>query len=149
MCSFYFHKLRLSPLFWETTPIICHIITVYIAFMKPSFWKGAFACKSFGFCFIFLLVCEFYYWVVFNLFLSCYKPWILLLISGLWVQIPLRPTFYSYFSESFSDEYHMYQFILLQICDYLCKISLEANVATDEGNGRNEMWTLNKEIKVE
>ena len=47
----------------------------------------------------------------------------------------LMSTFYSYFSESFSDEYHMYQFIPLQICDYLCEISLEANVATDEGNG--------------
>ena len=35
-------------------------------------------------------------------------------------------------------EYHIYQFIPLQICDYLCKISLKANVATDKGNGRNE-----------
>ena len=25
-----------------------------------------------------------------------------------WVQIPLRPTFYSYFKESFSGEYHIY-----------------------------------------
>ena len=33
--------------------------------------------------------------------------------------------------------------------DYLCDISLKANVATDEGNGRNEMWTLEKEMKLE
>ena len=31
-----------------------------------------------------------------------------------------------------------YQFIPLQICDYLCEISLEANVTTGEVNGRNE-----------
>ena len=42
----------------------------------------------------------------------------------------------------------MYQFILLQ-CDYLCKTSLKANVATDEGKDRNETSTLNKEIKLE
>ena len=59
-------------------------------------------------------------------------------ISKKGIQIPLRPTFYSYFSKSFGDEYHMHQFIPLQICDYLCEISLEVNVATDEGNGRNE-----------
>ena len=35
-------------------------------------------------------------------------------------------------------EYHMYQFIPLQSCDYLCEISLKANVATDESNDRNE-----------
>ena len=29
-------------------------------------------------------------------------------IQWSWVQIPLRPTFYSYFKESFSDEYHIY-----------------------------------------
>ena len=29
------------------------------------------------------------------------------------VQIPLRPPFYSYFEESFSGEYHMYQYISL------------------------------------
>ena len=28
-------------------------------------------------------------------------------------------------------------------------ISLKANVATDEGNDRNEMWTLDKEMKLE
>ena len=29
-------------------------------------------------------------------------------IQWSWVQIPLGPTFYSYFKESFSGEYHMY-----------------------------------------
>ena len=61
-------------------------------------------------------------------------------IQWSWVQIPLRPTFYSYFKESFSDEYHMYQLIPLHSCDYLNKISIKTNVATDEGNSRNEMW---------
>ena len=46
---------------------------------------------------------------------------------------------YSYFKESFSDEYHMYQFISLHSCDYLNKTSIKINVATDEGNSRNEM----------
>ena len=41
--------------------------------------------------------------------------------------------------ESFSDEYHMYQLIPLQSCDYLNKNSMKTNVATDEGNSRNEM----------
>ena len=31
------------------------------------------------------------------------------------------------------------QFILLHSCDYLKKISIKINVATDEGNSRNEM----------
>ena len=35
------------------------------------------------------------------------------------VRIPLRPTFYSYFKESFSGEYQQYQFIPLHSCDYL------------------------------
>ena len=48
-------------------------------------------------------------------------------------------TFYSYFKESFGDEYHMYQLIPLHSCDYLNKISIKTNVATDEGNSRNEM----------
>ena len=68
--------------------------------------------------------------------------------SGQLSPIPLRPTFYSYFWKSLSAEYHMYQFILLQ-CDYLCKTSLKANVATDEGKDRNETSMLNKEIKLE
>ena len=33
--------------------------------------------------------------------------------------------------------------------DYLCEISLEANVETDKGNGRNETQTLNNEMKLE
>ena len=37
-------------------------------------------------------------------------------------------------------EYHMYQFILLHSCDYLQKISIKINVATDQGNSRNEVW---------
>ena len=47
--------------------------------------------------------------------------------------------FHSYFKESFSDEYHMYQLIPLHSCDYLNKNSMKTNVATDEGNSRNEM----------
>ena len=34
----------------------------------------------------------------------------------------------------------------LHSCDDLSKISLKANVATDEGKGRNETWTLNKKM---
>ena len=56
-----------------------------------------------------------------------------------WVQIPLRQTLYSYFKESFSDEYHLYQLIKLHSCDYLNKNSMKTKVATDEGNSRNEM----------
>ena len=37
----------------------------------------------------------------------------------------LRPTFYSYFKESFSGEYHVYQLIPLHSCDYLNKISIK------------------------
>ena len=60
-------------------------------------------------------------------------------IWWLWVQIPLRPTFYSYFKESFSGEYHIYQFISLHSCDYLMKISIKINVATHKGNSQNEI----------
>ena len=60
-------------------------------------------------------------------------------IQWSWIQIPLRPTFYSNFRESVSDEYHMYQLIPLHSCDYLNKTSIKTNVATDEGNSRNEM----------
>ena len=56
-----------------------------------------------------------------------------------WVQIPLRPTFCSYFKESFSGEYRMYQIIPLHSRDYLKKTSIKINVATDEGNSRNEI----------
>ena len=61
-------------------------------------------------------------------------------IQWTWVQIPLMPTFFSYFNESFSDEYHMYQLIQLHSLDYLNKTSIETNVATDERNSQNEMW---------
>ena len=42
-------------------------------------------------------------------------------------------TFYSYFKEYVSGEYHMYQLILLYSCDYLHKTSIKINVVTDEG----------------
>ena len=43
----------------------------------------------------------------------------------------------------------MYQFIPLDSCDYLKKISIKINVATDEGNSRNEIGHLaNDEIGV-
>ena len=60
-------------------------------------------------------------------------------IQWSWVKIPLRPTFYSYFKESSSGEYHMYQLITLHSCDYLKKLSMKINVATDEGKSQNEM----------
>ena len=60
-------------------------------------------------------------------------------IQWSWVQIPLRPFFYSYFKASFGSEYHIYQLILLHSCDYLNKNSMKTNVATDEGNSQNEM----------
>ena len=34
----------------------------------------------------------------------------------------------------------MYQIIPLHSCDYLNKTSIKTNLATDEGNSRNEMW---------
>ena len=43
----------------------------------------------------------------------------------------------------------MYQLIPLHSCDYLDKISIKTNVATDEGNSRNELWHwTNDEIGV-
>ena len=73
----------------------------------------------------------------------------LLAMDDTWVQISLRPTFYSYFKESYGEEYHMYQLISLHWCDYLNKISIKTNLATDEGNSRNEMWHwTNDEIEV-
>ena len=39
-------------------------------------------------------------------------------IQWLWVQIPLRPTFYGYFKESFSGEYHLYIYIYIYIYVY-------------------------------
>ena len=63
--------------------------------------------------------------------------------------MPPRSTFYSYFWESFSGEYSMYQFNPLDLCEYLCEISLKVDLGTDEGNVRNEMETLNEEMKLE
>ena len=40
-------------------------------------------------------------------------------IQWSWVQIPVRPTFYTYFKESVSGEYHVDQLIPLHSCDYL------------------------------
>ena len=34
----------------------------------------------------------------------------------------------------------MYQLIPLHWCDYLNKISIKTNMATDESNSPNEMW---------
>ena len=66
-----------------------------------------------------------------------------------WVQVSLRPTFYNYFKESFSGEYHMYQLIPLHSWDYLKKLSIQINLATDKGNIQNEMWHgTNDEIGV-
>ena len=43
----------------------------------------------------------------------------------------------------------MYQLISLHSCDYLNKTSIKTNVATDEGNSRNEVWHwTNNEIEV-
>ena len=43
----------------------------------------------------------------------------------------------------------MYQLIPPHSCDYLNKISIKTNVATDENNSRNEMWHwTNDEIGV-
>ena len=50
------------------------------------------------------------------------------------VEIPLKSTFYSYFWESFSGEYHKYQFILPHSYDNLYKILL------------NKTWRLTKAI---
>ena len=43
----------------------------------------------------------------------------------------------------------MYQFIPLRSCDYLKKISIKINVATDEGNSPNEIGhSTNNELGV-
>ena len=42
-------------------------------------------------------------------------------------------TFCSYFNESFSGEYHMYQLIPLHSCNYLEKFSIKINVAIEIG----------------
>ena len=51
----------------------------------------------------------------------------------MWVQNALKQALYSYFKESVSGEYHMYQLILLHSCDYLQKTSVKINVTTDKG----------------
>ena len=61
-------------------------------------------------------------------------------IQWSWVQIPHRPYFQSYLKEYFSGEYHMHHFILLDACDYLKKILIKINVATDEGKSWHEIW---------
>ena len=49
-----------------------------------------------------------------------------------------------------TDIIYIYIYIIpLHSCDYLNKISIKTNVATDEGNSRNEMWHwTNDEIGV-
>ena len=78
--------------------------------------------------FFFLLFAFFFLFVSFFLFLlqwSC-------------VQIPLRLTFYSHFKESFSGEYHINHSFRYTHVITLTKLHIKANVATDEGNNRNE-----------
>ena len=60
------------------------------------------------------------------------------------VQIPLRPTSYSYFKESFSGEYHMYQLISLYSLDYLKKISIRINVANEIGRSSEILISCGK-----
>ena len=40
-------------------------------------------------------------------------------------QIPLKLTFYSYFKQSFSGEYHEYQLIPLQSYNYFNKVTIK------------------------
>ena len=47
---------------------------------------------------------------------------------------------YTYYSNHHLSQSIIYSYILLQSCDYLKKISIKLNVATDEGNSRNETW---------
>ena len=88
------------------------------------------------------------YFIIFHYKVFCYSlVYCLAHIYGIqwsWVQIPLRPTFYSYFKESISGEYHMYQLIPLRSCDYLQKTSIKINVATDEDKQPKLNVTLNK-----
>ena len=64
-------------------------------------------------------------------------------IQWSWVQLTLTPTFYSYFEESVSGDYHMYQLILLHSCDYLWKTSIKIKVTPDEGKHPKQNVTLN------
>ena len=62
------------------------------------------------------------------------------LLEGYWKKvkkyflylISLILSFYSYFRESFSGEYHVYQFIPLHWSNYLKQIPIKINVTTDE-----------------
>ena len=65
-------------------------------------------------------------------------------IQWSWVEIRHRRTFSSYFKESVSGEYHIYQLIPLHSCDYLKKTSIKVNMATEEGKQLNGNVTLNK-----
>ena len=57
---------------------------------------------------------------------------------------PIQANFLSYFKESFSGEYHMYQFILLHSCDYIKKISIKINVVTHDSWNEIWHWTIDK-----
>ena len=61
-------------------------------------------------------------------------------IQLLWIQIPLRQMFHSYFKESFSGEYHIYH--SFRYTDVITPNNLQtkANVATDESNSWNKTW---------
>ena len=61
-----------------------------------------------------------------------------------WVQIPIKPTFYTYFKESIIGEYYMYHVILTNPCDNLYKVSTEINLVTEEGNSQYEIWDWTK-----
>ena len=43
----------------------------------------------------------------------------------------------------------LFSYVTRYQMDYKCETLLKANVATDEGKGRNETRTLNKEMKLE
>ena len=59
------------------------------------------------------------------------------------------PTFYRYFKQFFSYEYHLYQFIPLHSCDYLKKVLIKTKAVTGEDNSRKEIWHwTNDEIGV-
>ena len=70
-------------------------------------------------------------------------------IQWSWVQLPLESTFYSYFKESVSGEYHMYQLMPLHSCDYLQKTSIKINVATDEGKTAKMKCDTEQTMKLE
>ena len=76
------------------------------------------------------------------------------IIQWSWVQIPLRPSFYSYFKEPVSGQNHIYLLIPLHSCDYLQKIYIKINVVADEGKRvkwnvlHNKGWNLNSVTKL-